>query len=99
MVTAFVLVHADGKQFERMARDMLAIPGVSEVHVVAGEYDLVAVVRVEDTTELSVLLTDRLVQVEGVARTKTLVSLRGFANFDLSKVGGIGPAKEDLERV
>ena len=88
MVTAFVLVHAEGKDFSGMARRMLAIDGVSEVHVVAGEYDLVVVLRAPDTTALSRLLTEQLVHVEGVARTKTLISLSAFADIDLDEVFG-----------
>jgi len=78
MVTAFVLIHANDKDFSEMGRAMLDIEGVVEAHVVAGEYDMVAVVRVSDTPTLSRILTEKLVHVPGVSRTKTLISLEAF---------------------
>ena len=83
MVTAFVLINVDNKDFRQMADEMLGIPGVKEVHVVAGEYDMVAVLRVRDNPELSKVLTDRLIHTPGVHRTKTLIALDSFSSYDL----------------
>ena len=83
MVTAFVLINVDNKQFKDMADRMLEIPGVKEVHVVAGEYDMVAVARVADTRALSELITGRLIHTPGVHRTKTLIALDSFSRLDL----------------
>lgn len=78
MVTAFVLINVENKQFQELADHLLAIPGVSEVHVVAGEYDMVVVTRVEDNLRLSQLLTGELIHAPGVHRTKTLIALESF---------------------
>jgi DNA-binding Lrp family transcriptional regulator len=83
LVTAFVLINVQDKNFRRIADNLLAMPGVKEVHVVAGEYDMVAVLRVTDNQELSQLITERMVHAPGVQRTKTLFALHSFSPFDL----------------
>ena len=80
MVTAFVLVNIDGKNVTEIAEDIQKSAGVREVHLVAGEYDIVVVMRVNDNVELSRLLTDEIIHTPGVMRTKTLVSLSGYSN-------------------
>jgi DNA-binding Lrp family transcriptional regulator len=78
MVTAFVLINVSEREFKGTAEQLLSLPGVAEVHVVAGEYDMLAVVRVGDNAELSDLLTERVIHTPGVQRTKTLISLQAF---------------------
>lgn len=75
MVTAFVLINVEDMKLQDIREELLELSGVAEVHVVAGEYDMVALLRVEDNAELSKLLTDRIIHTSGVQRTKTLISL------------------------
>ena len=84
MVTAFVLINVEDQKINAIADTLLKMKGVSEVHVVAGEYDIVAVVRVTDNPALAHLLTNEIIHTPGIHRTKTLVSLRGQANFDVA---------------
>jgi len=77
MVTAFVLINVADRDFDGMAEQLLGLDGVAEVHVVAGEYDMVAVVRTGDNAALSHLLTQHVLHTPGVKRTKTLISLHG----------------------
>ena len=90
MVTAFVLISVKNKQFRETADHLLRFPGITELHLVAGEYDMVAVVRVGTNPELSQLITQHIVQAPGVERTKTLFALETFSRFDLSKVFDVG---------
>ena len=76
MVTAFVLIKIEDKDVTRMSEKILSNDGVQEVHVVAGEYDMVAILRVEDNNTLSSLLTDHVIHTEGILSTKTLISLQ-----------------------
>jgi len=89
MVTAFVLIHVEGKALPDTARDLLSYNGVKEVHIVAGEYDMVAVVRVADNQQLSELITRRIVHTPGVDRTKTLFALESLSNYDLDVLFGV----------
>ena len=77
MVTAFVLMNIEHRSLDEISEALRGYDGISEVHVVAGEYDMVAVARVEDNKELAELLTDHIIHTEGIRRTKTLISLEG----------------------
>lgn len=89
MVTAFVLIHVEDKRLADIAQDLLSYDGVKEVHVVAGEYDMVAVIRVADNERLSELITRRIIHTPGVDRTKTLFALESFSEHDLGKLFGV----------
>lgn len=86
MVTAFVLIHVEHKRLADVADRLLALNGVTEVHVVAGEYDMVAVLRVADNRSLSELITGHIVHTPGVDRTKTLFALESFSRYDLEQI-------------
>ncbi|OGV65141.1 MAG: hypothetical protein A3K19_15855 [Lentisphaerae bacterium RIFOXYB12_FULL_65_16] len=86
MVTAFVLINLEDKDVRETGERLLELKGVAEVHAVAGEYDLVAVARVSANSELSELITDKIIHCPGVARTKTLFALQTYANLDLAKI-------------
>lgn len=80
MVTAFVLINLQDKNLKKIADSLLAMPGIVEVHAVAGEYDMVAVIRVADNRALSELITEKIVHAPGILHTKTLFSLQTYAN-------------------
>ena len=86
MVTAFVLVNVQDGCVREIANELLGLNGVKETHVVAGEYDIVAVVRVKDNRELSDLITGKIIHANGVERTKTLFALESFSSFDLAEL-------------
>ena len=83
MVSAFVLIKVEEKELTAISDKLLACPGVREVHVVAGEYDMVAVIRVADNSTLSKLLTEQLIHIAGIKSTKTLISLQSQATYDM----------------
>ena len=85
MVTAFVLINVQDKRVHEIADALLSHEGVTELHIVAGEYDMVAVLRVKDNRLLSDLITQNIIHTDGVERTKTLFALESFSPFDLAK--------------
>lgn len=76
MVTAFVLINVEDRQLTDITQRLKGFQGVAEVHVVAGEYDMVAIVRVDDNAVLANLLTNEIIHTPGIKRTKTLISLQ-----------------------
>jgi DNA-binding Lrp family transcriptional regulator len=78
MVTAFVLINLQDKNIKKIADNLLQLPGIVEVHAVAGEYDMVAEIKVSDNRALSELITEHIVHAAGVLHTKTLFSLQSF---------------------
>ena len=85
MVTAFVLINVEDKNMKKIAENLLTFDGIKEVHLVAGEYDMVAVVRVADNKALSELITDKIVHAPGILRTKTLFALQTYSPFELKE--------------
>lgn len=86
MTTAFVLINVDRPKIKQSIKEIREITGVSEVYTVAGEYDLVAVLRVKDNTELSRILADEMPHMKGITHTKTLIALEAFSDVNLDKV-------------
>lgn len=88
MVTAFVLICVEDRKVHETVKALLQHRGVSEIHVVAGEYDMVAVIRVQDNDALANLITEKIVAAPGVQRTKTLFALESHSKYDLEEIYG-----------
>lgn len=90
MVTAIVLVNTERNAINDTAQALLAMSGVAEVYSVAGEWDLVVMVRAKTNEELADLITNHMLRLEGITRTNTLVAFRAYSNYDLDRMFGIG---------
>lgn len=55
----------------QLAKSIAKLPGVSEVHIISGEYDLLLKVRGKSLEEIGKLVIDKLRQLKGVGRTLT----------------------------
>ncbi len=90
MVTAIVLINVERPKLKEVVREILAIDGVSELHTVAGEYDLAAIVRVKDNNHLSEIVVNKMPHnIPGIVHTKTLVALQSQAKIDLEAAFGL----------
>ena len=54
-----------------LAKRIARLPGVFEVHIISGEYDLLLKVRGKSLEEIGRLIVDKLRQLNGVGRTLT----------------------------
>jgi DNA-binding Lrp family transcriptional regulator len=88
MINAFVLITIEDKNIRDMAHRLMRIPGVTETYPVAGVYDFVVVVRVNDNSTLSRVITEEIVCLPGIASTKTLFALDSYSRVDLDAVFG-----------
>jgi DNA-binding Lrp family transcriptional regulator len=73
-LTAFILMRYEpGKVKQKdVAKKIAALPGVTEVYILAGEWDLVAKVRGESLEGIGKMVVDRLREVGGIARSVTM---------------------------
>ncbi len=90
MLTAFIMIKTDRRKIHDAAQDILKIDGIMEVYSVAGEYDLVAVARVRENDNLSKLVTEDLIGVDGLADTTTMIAFRQYSEHDLESMFGLG---------
>lgn len=90
MVTAIVLVNATRNRINETAQSLLALDGVAEVYSVAGDWDLVAIVRVKTNDQLAELITGKMLLIEGIERTNTLTAFQAYSDYDLDRMFSIG---------
>jgi DNA-binding Lrp family transcriptional regulator len=57
---------------------------VAEVFSVAGQYDLVALVRVRENEELADVISNRMRKLKGILETQTLIAFRVYTKAELS---------------
>jgi DNA-binding Lrp family transcriptional regulator len=87
MVTGIVLVNVERPMLRSVINEVSKIKGVTEVFTVAGEYDLVVMVRVKNNNELSDAVANKMAHdIKGISHTKTLISLEATSSFDLEKI-------------
>jgi DNA-binding Lrp family transcriptional regulator len=90
VVTAVILVRATREALATLGPRLADIRGVAEVYTVTGEWDFVALVRVREHDELARVVTGDLSQLEGIARTQTMVAFQQFSRHDLEAMFGLG---------
>ena len=86
MVTGSVLANVERSMLQSVIDGLRKISGIAEVYAVAGEYDLVLMIRVEDNAQLADIIANQLTRDRGITHTKTLVSLKAYSEFDLEKI-------------
>jgi DNA-binding Lrp family transcriptional regulator len=79
MPTAVILLNVEGKETSRIAESIASLAGVTEVYSVAGNYDLVAIIRVEANEALADLVTDRIRAIPGILASQTLIAFRAYS--------------------
>lgn len=77
-VTAFVSLNIDGEAFDRVRQIEALIrdfPEILECHTVSGDCDYLLKVVAADLKSLSQFLTDKLMQVAGVADIRSMICM------------------------
>ncbi len=90
MVSAIILMQIERNMINTVANALTDIAGVSEVYSVAGQYDLVCVIRVQNNEKLAEVVTEKMLQVEGILDSETLISFRVFSKHDLESMFSVG---------
>jgi len=90
MVTAIVLINARRESIPETAEALTHLKGVAEVYSVAGEWDLVAIIRVPSNDDLAELVTGHMLKFGGIVKTRTLVAFRTHSRYDLEHMFSIG---------
>jgi DNA-binding Lrp family transcriptional regulator len=90
MVHAFVLIDAEPARIGDLATELADVDGVAEVYSVAGEADLVAVVRVRQHDKLAEVVTQRISSRPGIVNTRTLIAFQAYSRHDLEAMWDLG---------
>jgi DNA-binding Lrp family transcriptional regulator len=78
METAIVLVECDPDATASLGPALAAIDGIAEVYSVAGDADLVAILRTNDHEQIASIVTERIGVLPGIRDTKTLIAYRQY---------------------
>lgn len=90
MVTALVMLNVSRDRINAVASELAGMDGITEVYSVAGEFDLVAIIRVKENEQLAEMVTDHLLTVEGITRSQTLIAFRVHSKHDLERMFSLG---------
>ena len=90
MLAAFVLIQAEPSRVADLASELADVEGVAEVYSVAGDEDLVAIVRVRQHEELAEVVTRGIAGLDGIVSTRTLVAFRAYSRHDLEAMFDLG---------
>jgi DNA-binding Lrp family transcriptional regulator len=96
MVNTVVLAICDVHRIPEAAQAIADLPEVSEVYSVAGDYDLVIMVRVRRHEDLAKVVTEGILRVPGVERTQTLVAFKVFSRHDVESLFSLGFDEETV---
>ncbi len=90
MITAIVMISAATDSIPEVAAAIADIEGVSEVYSVAGNVDLIAVVRVREFDDIAEVIAGRVNRVDGVTDTETHIAFRAYSRHDLDAAFSLG---------
>ncbi|MDT8305979.1 MAG: Lrp/AsnC ligand binding domain-containing protein [Anaerolineae bacterium] len=90
MVSGIVLLKVERGAINEVAQQLAELDGISEVYSVGGRYDLVAILRVRDNDALARLVTEQMLQIDGIADSETLIAFRAFSRHDLESMFAVG---------
>lgn len=95
MITTVVLAVCDVHRIPETAQAVADIPEVSEVYSVAGDYDLVIMVRTREHETLAEVVSEKIAKIEGIERTQTLVAFKVFSRHDVEAMFSVGFEESD----
>ncbi len=90
MVNAIVLLKVERDQINTVAQELVDIDGVSEVYSVAGQWDLVAILRAKDDEQFAEIVTEGMLKVDGIRSSETLIAFRVLSKYDLDRMFSVG---------
>jgi DNA-binding Lrp family transcriptional regulator len=90
MVTTVVLAVCDVHQIPETAQKVADIPEVSEVYSVAGDFDLVIMVRVRTHDDLARVVSESIARIPTIVRTQTLVAFKVYSKHDVEALFSVG---------
>ena len=90
MISAVVLLNVQRGEVNQTAQRLLEVEGVAEVYSVTGEYDLVALLRLQRYEDLADVVTAHMIGIPSIIKTNTLMAFQCYSKADLQQAWDIG---------
>jgi DNA-binding Lrp family transcriptional regulator len=88
--TAIVHIDCATDSIPEVAEALAALDGVSEVYSVAGNVDLIAIVRVAHFDDIAEVIAGKISKTPGVVATESHIAFRAYSKHDLEDAFAIG---------
>lgn len=75
MPKAYVTIVTSAKMSPGVVDELKTIDEVTEAHIVAGDFDVIAELAAPETTDLLPIVTKRIQGITGVGHTRTYIIL------------------------
>lgn len=93
MVTSIILLNVERSRINEAAEKLAEMEGISEAYSVSGRYDIIAIARVKSNDDLADLVTNKLLKIDSILKTETMLAFRAYSRHDLESMFGIGMSK------
>jgi len=90
MVTSIILIKTERTQINNVAEQLAEMEGVSEVYSVSGKYDLIVIVRVPANDDLADLVTRKMLLIDAIIDSETMLAFKAFSRHDLEAMFSVG---------
>lgn len=90
MVTSIILINVERTKINQVAEQLADMDGISEVYSVSGKYDLIVVARVKSNDDLANLVTKKLLTIDAILKSETMLAFKAFSRHDLDAMFNIG---------
>ena len=90
MVTSIILINVERTKINEVADKLAEMDGISEVYSVSGNYDLVAIARVLSNDALADLVTQKLLSIDSILKSETMLAFKAFSRHDLEAMFRVG---------
>lgn len=90
MVTSIILINTERTKINEVAEQLAEMEGVSEVYSVSGNYDLIVIVRVKTNDDLANLVTKKLLSIDAILKSETMLAFKAFSRHDLEGMFTVG---------
>ncbi|HLC86217.1 MAG TPA: Lrp/AsnC ligand binding domain-containing protein [Candidatus Nanoarchaeia archaeon] len=70
---AYVLIAVEGAEPSIVAKELNDIEEIDNIHLIFGEYNIIAVVKAKTLVNLKEVALERITKVRGVVKTSSLI--------------------------
>lgn len=86
MINAIILINAERTKINAVAEQLVSLQGITEVYSVSGRFDLVAMIRLPHNDDLNELMTEKVIKVEGIIKTESMVAFKTLTRQDMASM-------------
>lgn len=86
MLTSIIFFNVERDKINTVAEQLVDLKEISEVFSVSGSFDLIAIVRVHKADDLSRLVTEEMIKIDGIIKTDTMLAFKAYSRHDLESM-------------